>query len=97
MQLPALLIALGPGTAAVHSLATDKVASICGTSASAVTYYRRCVPQLRAALPMAGRRTRGRARPARAWPWCSVGGDPGRGRRRAGRVLVYTVVHGTWS
>lgn len=54
IQLPALLIALGPGTAAVHSLATNKIASICGTSTSAVTYYRRVHPDLRTALPMAG-------------------------------------------
>ncbi|MGN6299866.1 MAG: sulfite exporter TauE/SafE family protein [Angustibacter sp.] len=53
VQLPALLIALGPGTAAVHSLATNKIASICGTSTSAVTYYRRVHPDLRTALPMA--------------------------------------------
>lgn len=54
IQLPALLIALGPGTAAVHSLATNKIASVCGTSTSAVTYYRRVHPDLRTALPMAG-------------------------------------------
>jgi uncharacterized membrane protein YfcA len=53
VQLPALLIALGPATAAVHSLATNKIASICGTSTSAVTYYRRVHPDLRTALPMA--------------------------------------------
>lgn len=53
VQLPALLIALGPGTAVVHSLATNKIASICGTSTSAVTYYRRVHPDLRTALPMA--------------------------------------------
>jgi uncharacterized membrane protein YfcA len=54
VQLPALLIALGPGAAAVHSLATNKIASICGTTTSAVTYYRRVHPDLRTALPMAG-------------------------------------------
>ncbi len=54
VQLPALLVALGPGTAAVHSLATNKLASICGTTTSAVTYYRRVRPDLRTALPMAG-------------------------------------------
>jgi uncharacterized protein len=53
IQLPALLLGLGPGTAAVHSLATNKIASICGTTTSAVTYYRRVRPDLRTALPMA--------------------------------------------
>jgi uncharacterized membrane protein YfcA len=53
VQLPALLVGLGPGTAAVHSLATNKIASICGTTTSAVTYYRRVHPDLRTALPMA--------------------------------------------
>lgn len=54
IQLPALLVVLGPGTAAVHSLATNKLASICGTTTSAITYYRRVRPDLRTALPMAG-------------------------------------------
>ncbi len=54
VQLPALLVGLGPGTAAVHSLATNKVASICGTTTSAITYFRRVRPDLRTALPMAG-------------------------------------------
>lgn len=54
IQLPALLLALGPGVAAVHSLATNKIASICGTTTSAATYYRRVHPDLRTALPMAG-------------------------------------------
>ena len=53
VQLPALLIGLGPTSAAVHALATNKVASVCGTSTSAVTYYRRVRPDLRTALPMA--------------------------------------------
>lgn len=53
IQLPALLVGLGPGTAAVHSLATNKLASICGTATSAITYYRRVRPDLRTALPMA--------------------------------------------
>ena len=53
IQLPALLIGLGPATAAVHSLATNKLASICGTTTSSVTYYRRVHPDLRTALPMA--------------------------------------------
>lgn len=53
IQLPALLLGLGPATAAVHSLATNKSASICGTTTSAITYYRRVRPDLRTALPMA--------------------------------------------
>ncbi len=54
IQLPALLVGLGPGTAAVHSLATNKMASIFGTTTSSITYYRRVRPDLRTALPMAG-------------------------------------------
>jgi uncharacterized membrane protein YfcA len=54
IQLPALLIGLGPGTAPIYSLATNKLASICGTATSSVTYYRRIRPDLRTALPMAG-------------------------------------------
>ena len=69
VQLPALLIALGPATAVVHSLATNKIASICGTSTSAVTYYRRVHPDLRTALPMAAAALVG-ALGARASRWC---------------------------
>ncbi|MFC6009415.1 sulfite exporter TauE/SafE family protein [Angustibacter luteus] len=54
VQLPALLIGLGPGSPAIASLATNKLASICGTATSSVTYYRRVHPDLRTALPMAG-------------------------------------------
>ena len=43
IQLPALLIGL-PGAAPVQVLATNKLASICGTSTSSVTYYRRVRP-----------------------------------------------------
>jgi uncharacterized protein len=53
VQLPALLIGLGPASAPVHALGTNKIASICGTITSAVTYYRRVRPDLRTALPMA--------------------------------------------
>jgi uncharacterized protein len=53
VQLPALLIGLGPASPPVHALATNKIASICGTLTSAVTYYRRVRPDLRTALPMA--------------------------------------------
>ena len=54
VQLPALLLGLGPGTPAVYSLGTNKIAGILGTVTSAVTYYRRVRPDLRTALPMAG-------------------------------------------
>ena len=50
LQLPALLLV--PGIAPVQALATNKLASICGTTTSAVTYYRRVRPDLRTALPM---------------------------------------------
>jgi uncharacterized membrane protein YfcA len=53
VQLPALLV-LFPGAAPIQVLATNKLASICGTSASAATYYRKVRPDLRTALPMAG-------------------------------------------
>ena len=46
IQLPALLIAL-PAVAPIHLMATNKLASICGTSAAAVTYARRIRPSPR--------------------------------------------------
>lgn len=52
IQLPALLLI--PGIQPVQALATNKLASICGTGTSAVTYYRRVHPDLRTAAPMAG-------------------------------------------
>jgi uncharacterized membrane protein YfcA len=52
IQLPALLLGLPTATPA-QILATNKLASICGTSTSAVTYYRRVRPDLRTAIPMA--------------------------------------------
>src|SRR3954452_21865303 len=52
IQLPALVLGL-PGAAPVHILATNKLGSICGTSVSSVTYYRRVRPDLRTAVPMA--------------------------------------------
>jgi uncharacterized protein len=52
LQLPALLLV--PGLSPVQALGTNKLASICGTTTSAVTYYRRARPDLRTALPMAG-------------------------------------------
>jgi uncharacterized membrane protein YfcA len=52
IQLPALVLGL-PGAAPVQVLATNKLGSICGTSVSSVTYYRRVRPDLRTAVPMA--------------------------------------------
>lgn len=51
IQLPALLIGL-PGATPVQVLATNKVASICGTSAAAATYYRRVRPDPRTFGPL---------------------------------------------
>ena len=51
IQLPALVIAF-PGVAPVHVLATNKLASVCGTSVSSATYYRRVRPDPRTFLPM---------------------------------------------
>ena len=51
IQLPALVIAL-PGAAPVQLLATNKISSICGTSASAATYYRHVRPDRRTFLPL---------------------------------------------
>lgn len=52
VQLPALLLGL-PNASPVQILATNKLASIAGTSTSAVTYYRRVKPDLRTAIPLA--------------------------------------------
>ena len=51
VQLPALLLV--PGITPLQALATNKVSSICGTTTSSITYYRRVRPDLRTALPMA--------------------------------------------
>jgi uncharacterized membrane protein YfcA len=51
VQLPALLLV--PGISPVQALATNKLSSICGTTTSSVTFYRRVRPDLRTALPMA--------------------------------------------
>ncbi len=51
IQLPALLLGL-PGASPVQVLATTKLASICGTSVSSVTYYRRVRPDPRTFLPL---------------------------------------------
>ncbi|MEJ2579500.1 MAG: TSUP family transporter [Kineosporiaceae bacterium] len=53
IQLPALLLGL-PGAAPAQVLATNKIASIAGTTTSAVTYHRLVHPDLRTAAPMAG-------------------------------------------
>ena len=52
IQLPALLLAM-PAAAPAQILATNKLASICGTTTSSITYYRRVHPDLRTSLPMA--------------------------------------------
>jgi uncharacterized membrane protein YfcA len=52
VQLPALLLVL-PGASPAAVLATNKLSSVCGTAASALTYQRRVRPDLRTALPMA--------------------------------------------
>lgn len=51
IQLPALL--LTPGVSPIQALATNKVASIMGTSVSAITFYRRVQPDLTTAAPAA--------------------------------------------
>lgn len=51
IQLPALLLGL-PGASPVQILATNKLASVCGTTVSSVTYYRRVKPDLRTAFPL---------------------------------------------
>lgn len=51
VQLPALLLGL-PGASPVQVLATNKLASICGTTASSATYYRRIRPDPRVFLPL---------------------------------------------
>lgn len=51
VQLPALLVGL-PGASPLQVLATNKLASICGTSASSVTYYRRLRPDPRTFGPL---------------------------------------------
>ena len=43
IQLPALLVGL-PNAAPTQILATNKLASICGTTVSSATYYRRIRP-----------------------------------------------------
>ena len=51
IQLPALLLGL-PGASPVQVLATNKLASICGTTVASATYYRRVHPDPRTFLPL---------------------------------------------
>ena len=51
IQLPALLLGL-PHASPVQVLATNKLGSICGTSVSSVTYFRRVRPDPRTFLPL---------------------------------------------
>jgi len=51
IQLPALLLGL-PAASPVEVLATNKLASICGTTVSSATYYRRIKPDPRTFLPL---------------------------------------------
>lgn len=51
IQLPALLLGL-PGAAPVDVLATNKLGSVCGTTASSATYYRRIRPDPRTFIPL---------------------------------------------
>ena len=51
IQLPALLVGL-PHAAPTQILATNKLSSICGTTVSSATYYRRIKPDPRTFLPM---------------------------------------------
>jgi uncharacterized membrane protein YfcA len=51
IQLPALLLGL-PGATPVQVLATNKLASICGTTVSSATYYRRVRPDPRTFVPL---------------------------------------------
>lgn len=51
IQLPALLVGL-PGASPVQVLATNKLASICGTTSASATYYRRIRPDPKVFGPM---------------------------------------------
>lgn len=51
VQLPALLLGL-PGASPVQVLATNKLASFCGTTVSSATYYRRVRPDPHTFLPL---------------------------------------------
>lgn len=51
IQLPALVVGL-PSASPVQVLATNKLGSICGTSVSSVTYYRRVRPHAGTFVPL---------------------------------------------
>jgi uncharacterized membrane protein YfcA len=51
IQLPAVLLGL-PGATPVEVLATNKLASACGTTVASATYYRRIKPDPRTFLPL---------------------------------------------
>jgi uncharacterized membrane protein YfcA len=51
IQLPAFVVAF-PHAVPVQLLATNKLASVCGTAVSSATYLRRVKPDLRTALPL---------------------------------------------
>ena len=51
IQLPAVLLGL-PGASPVQVLATNKLASVCGTTVSSLTYYRRVRPDPRTFGPL---------------------------------------------
>jgi uncharacterized membrane protein YfcA len=51
IQLPAVLLGL-PGASPVEVLATNKLASACGTTVASATYYRRIKPDPRTFLPL---------------------------------------------
>jgi uncharacterized membrane protein YfcA len=51
IQLPALLVGL-PSASPVQILATNKIASVCGTAAASVTYYRRIRPDPKTFAPL---------------------------------------------
>jgi uncharacterized membrane protein YfcA len=53
IQLPALVVAL-PGASPVQLLATNKLASMCGTTVSSATYYQRVRPDPRTFVPLMG-------------------------------------------
>lgn len=51
IQLPALVLGL-PGASPVQILATNKLGSVCGTTVSSATYYRRVRPDPRTFVPL---------------------------------------------
>jgi hypothetical protein len=51
VQLPALVIGL-PGATPVEMLATNKLSSVCGTTVSSATYYRRVRPHAGTFVPL---------------------------------------------